>query len=140
MAVFLYRINGGEVFGVSTTTAAYSQLTDPLLTFVDSPSTPDGENLAGPKIFIAPSTVRNATAPEIAIFATARAFDLNVTQKQDAQDAIDVGPVTRKTLKALILVLIEEINTLRSLHSLPDRTLSQAVTAIKSKISNEDVT
>ena len=139
MAAFLFRTNGGEVLGVSTSAATYASL-PPLLAFIDAPTTPDGADLATAKIFISPSTVRNATAPEIANFPVAEAFDLNVTQKQAAEDAVDVNIIQRKTNKALILVLIEEINTLRALHSLADRTLSQAVTAIKGKISNEDVT
>ncbi len=140
MAAFLYRINGGEVLGVSINAAAYASNTDPLLDFVDAPATPDGEALVPSKIFIAPSTVRAATAPEIASFPVAEAFDLNVAQKQEAEDLVDTQVVFRKTFKALALVLLDEINILRMLHSLPDRTLSQAVTAIKGKISNEDVT
>ncbi len=139
MAFFLYRINGGEVKGVSETIDAYENQTDPLRTFVDAPATPDGEDLAIPKIFDTP-VVRNATAGEISNFPVAEAFDLNVTQKQTAEDLVDVQVVFRKTFKGLILVLIEEINTLRALHGLGDRTLSQAVSAIKAKISNEDVT
>jgi hypothetical protein len=140
MSTFLFRINGGEVQGVSVDPNTYSSVTDPLLDFVVNPSTPDGADLGIPKIFISPSTVRDATAPEIANFPVDEAFDLNVTQKQTAEDLIDVQIVFRKSFKALILVLIDEINVLRTLHSLPDRTLSQAVTAIKAKISNEDVT
>jgi len=140
MAAFLYRINGGEVLGVSVTAASYASITDPLLDFVDAPTTPDGEGLVPSKIFIAPSTVRNATAPEIANFTVARDFDLNVTHKQEAEDLVDTQVVFRKTFKALALVLLDEINILRTIHALPDRTLSQAVTAIKGKISNEDVT
>jgi len=140
MAAFLYRINGGEVLGVSTTAATYAVIPDPLLAFVDAPSTPDGEDLAIPKIFITPSTVRNASSPEAINFAVARAFDLNVTHKQEAEDLVDSQVVFRKAFKALALVLIDEINVLRTIHSLPDRTLSQAVTSIKGKISNEDVT
>jgi hypothetical protein len=140
MATFLFRTNGGEVLGVSVVANTYTSLTDPLLDFVVNPATPDGADLATPKIFISPSTVRDATAPEIANFPVARAFDLNVTQKQEAEDLVDVQVVFRKTFKALALVLLDEINILRTLHSLPDRTLAQAVTAIKGKISNEDVT
>jgi hypothetical protein len=140
MAAFLFRINGGEVQGVSVAAGTYASNADPLLDFVDGPATPDGEGLSTPKIFISPSTVRNATAPEIANFAVARDFDFNVTNKQTAEGLVDVQIVFRKTFKALALVLLDEINILRTLHSLPDRTLSQAVTAIKGKISNEDVT
>jgi len=139
MATFLHRINGGEVLGVSTDPNAYAGLGNPLLAVKQSPPIPDGTDLVPAKIWDGIS-IRDATAPEIANFVTATATDTNIEIKQTAQDLVDVEIIWRKTLKALVLTLIEEVNTLRTLHSLPDRTLAQAVASIKSKIANEDVT
>lgn len=76
---------------------------------------------------------------------------------QDAQDAIDreaervqgiantklaakdqiIGFAdTSLFLRAFISILIEEINTLRALHSLPDRTIAQLKTAIGNRIDD----
>jgi len=135
MATFLFRTNGGEVLGVSVDPNTYTSLADPLLDFVVNPPTPDGENLLPPKIWDL-TNVRNATAPEIANFTTARDADQVTSDKREAQDLIDVQTVFRKTNKSLINTLIREVNILRALHSLPDRTLQQAVNAIKSDIDD----
>lgn len=44
-----------------------------------------------------------------------------------------------QALRALVKVLIDEINILRAQHSLPDRTLAQAKTAIQNAIDAGDV-
>ena len=44
-----------------------------------------------------------------------------------------------QALRALVKVLLDEINTLRALHSLGDRTLAQAKTAIQGAIDAGDV-
>lgn len=62
--------------------------------------------------------------------ATAAAL---VTVDRDTEkDVYDV----RRLFRALVESLVDEINTLRALHSLPDRTVAQARTAILSKIDN----
>ena len=137
MATFLFRINGGEVTGASTSAAGFGDITA-FFDTIDNPTLPDGIDLRVPKIKVG-TTVRNATDREITSFRTDVIADRNSEDKQTAQDFIDVEIVWRKTLRALVLVLIEEINALRTLHELPDRTLSQVVKEIKLKISNEDV-
>lgn len=139
MSTFLHRINGGEVLGISSDPNTYAGLRDPLLAIRQSPPIPDGRDLVPAKIWDGFS-VRNATAAEFANFRVAEATDANIEIKQTAQDLVDVDITWRKTLQALVLTLIDEINTLRALHSLPALTLAQAITEIKSKISNEDVT
>jgi len=138
MAIFLFRVNGGEVSGTSVDLNAYVGV-PVLFSTITNPTLPDGADISVPKILDG-TTVRNATAPEIANFAVALAADQNTIDKQIAQDFIDVDPTRRKAFKAVALTLIDEINILRALHSLPDRTLAQAVTTIKAKIANEDVT
>jgi hypothetical protein len=56
-----------------------------------------------------------------------------VTVDRDTEkDVYDV----RRLFRALVESLVDEINTLRALHSLPDRTVAQARTAILNKIDN----
>jgi hypothetical protein len=43
---------------------------------------------------------------------------------------------SRRLFRALVEVLIDEINVLRAIESLPNRTLAQARTAIQAKIDN----
>ena len=138
MAIFLFRVNGGEVSGTSVDPTAYVGVPT-FFSTITNPTLPDGAAISVPNLLDG-TTVRNATAPEIANFAVALAADQNTSDKQIAQDFIDVDPTRRKAFKAVALTLIEEINILRTIHALPDRTLAQAVTSIKSKIANEDVT
>ena len=42
--------------------------------------------------------------------------------------------IERRIIKALALVIMDELNILRALHGLPDRTPGQIKTAIKSKL------
>lgn len=55
-----------------------------------------------------------------------------VIEKDAEKEAYDV----RRLFRALVESLVDEINTLRTLHSLPDRTVAQARTAILNKIDN----
>lgn len=68
-------------------------------------------------------------------------------QDQDALDAIradaaialdgfDSGPLA---LRALAEIIKDELNVLRALHALPDRTLAQLRTSITNKVNSGDV-
>ncbi len=51
----------------------------------------------------------------------------------------DLDKVTydiERTLRAIVELLVDELNVLRALHSLPDRTIAQARSAIRNKIDN----
>ena len=133
MATYRFRKNGGQVLGASVTPDGFGTIA-PEHDIVTDPLTPDGIDLAVPKFFDGVTTVRNATAPEIAAFSTHEASDENLIARSRAKDLVDVGVITRKQQRALIEVLLDEINTLRDLHALAPRTMSQAVSAIKSKI------
>jgi hypothetical protein len=43
---------------------------------------------------------------------------------------------SKRLFRALVEVLLDEINVLRAIESLPDRTIAQARTAIRGKIDN----
>lgn len=62
--------------------------------------------------------------------ATAAAEE--VISRDTEKDVYDV----RRLFRALVESLVDEINTLRALHSLPDRTIDQARSAIRNKIDN----
>lgn len=60
----------------------------------------------------------------------------NIVARNTAKITIDRTNANEVLLRAIVAVLIDELNTLRALHSLPPRTLSQAVTAVKNKIDS----
>jgi hypothetical protein len=132
-----YRKNGGEVDGMADASGYWDGDDPDFFGVLADPSTPDGASLVPQKIWTG-SVVRNATAPEIANFATAEATDDNLIHRKKANDYISVHPTTRKALKSLVKVIIAEINVLRAQHSLADRTLAQALTAIEAEIGGGD--
>lgn len=132
---YLYRINGGQVLGMSINTyedsTYFANLTDPL--------EPDGRNLQPPKIHDA-GTVRNATAPEVAAFATAEAEDQNLMDRETAKTLYTGQSVSRKVLKAFAQILVDYLNVLHSKQKppLPATTLAEFVAAVKGRIDSGD--
>jgi hypothetical protein len=129
---YLYRINGGQVLGMSVNSyedsVYFANATDPLEL--------DGRDLQPPKIYDA-GAVRIATAGEIATFTVAEAEDQNLMDREAAKGIFD-SSVTKKAFLAFLHILMDEINALRQQHSLTDRTVSQAIAAIKSRIDAGD--
>ena len=136
---YLYRINGGEVLGMSVVLEAYTNVDPAYVAVVTDPAEPDGRDLQPLKIFDA-GTIRNATAPEIANFAVAAADDQKLMDRDAAKALCTDAAVMRSVFRALIHVLIDEINILRRKQKPPlaDRTVAQAVAAIKSRIDTGD--
>jgi len=136
---YLYRKNGGQVLGASVDGVdSYAQMDTQFFATVDDPAIPDGGDLIPSKIFDDTDTevaIRNADASELANFDTSEAADDLLIERRSAKDLMDAG-INRKTLRSLVEVIISELNILRALHSLPNRTLAQAVNAIKSKIDS----
>ncbi len=56
-----------------------------------------------------------------------------------AKACIDGQVADRMILRAIVKLMIDEFNTLRALHSLPDRTLAQAKNAIQNTVDAGDV-
>lgn len=131
--IFLYRLNGGAIEGASVDNGAFNAIDTTYFATVTDPATPDGLDLSVLKIWDG-LQVRNATAPEIANFATAKAADDLLIERAKAKDFFVTGSVSRKAMRALIETLIEEINTLRAQHSLAPRTTAQALVTIENKI------
>lgn len=70
------------------------------------------------------------TAEQIATAQTVLDTAPEFTTLVEAQRTIDSYPIH---LRALVLTLIDELNTLRDLHGLAPRTPQQAITAIRNK-------
>jgi hypothetical protein len=67
------------------------------------------------------------------------ALDAIAASKADATVAMDGTENLAFLMRAFADVVKEEINILRALHSLPDRTLAQLRTAIANKVNSGDV-
>jgi hypothetical protein len=94
--------------------------------------------LSIPKIYDT-AQVRNATAQEQATFVTAAATDDNLQQRVSALNLANNNPIQRKILMAIVSVLLDEINTLRTTAGLGTRSMNQAKTAIQNKINSGSV-
>ena len=139
MIWFRYRKSGGYVFAMSGDAASAASWPDDVVFGVlTDPPTLDGVNLGVPKKWDG-TDVRDATQTEIDGFPAQRDADELLIDRDQAAKSYTDDPVLRKALVALVKVLVDEINTLRALHSLPDRTLAQAKTAIQNAITNGDV-
>ena len=160
--IYLYRKNGNKVIGASIDNSTYDSVNSTYYGTIIDPAIPDGGDLSVPKI-VDGSSIRNATAPEIANFAVAEAADANLQNRESAISSIDNNVVQKKVLQAITSVIVDELNTLRQwemsfktevaaatslanlqtrvagLPNLPDRTLAQAVTAVRAKINAGDV-
>lgn len=143
--VVLYRLNGGQALAISSDNATFDTRDTTFYGVVIDPAMPDGENVNG-KIVVG-TTLRNATAGELAAFATAEATDTNLQQRVIAIVELDTDPVRRKVLRGIVSVLIDELNLIRAKVSntanpaqpMPARTLSQARTAIINTINGGTV-
>lgn len=134
---FLYRKSSGQVLGVSSDDS-YGGLDTPFLTAATDPATPDGIDLSVPKIFVSgTNTVRNATSGEIAGFPAAEAADMATEKKSTANTFLDqLEEPIGILVQALALVVLDEVNALRSAAGLPARTVNQLRGSIKAKVQN----
>ena len=64
--------------------------------------------------------------------------DATLTLRKRASDLLDKVNDSEALLRALVLVMVDEINILRAEHSLADRTAAQVRTAIKNKLNSGD--
>jgi len=135
--IFKYNLSSNEVKGVTSDPNTYDNIDTNFQATIVDPATPDGIGTVPTKIKDG-AVVRNATGPEIAGFPALAAADQVLKDRTAAKDFFDLDPVTRKYLKAIVQVTLDEINTLRALHSLADRTPAQAKAAIEGKIDAGD--
>jgi hypothetical protein len=144
----IYRISSGEVINISTEDDPFSPLGDRhgKLAVISNATYPDGTitrlggelRVLGTAKILVGTVIRNATQQEIDGFAIAAADDLNQIEADKAVNLFQDDPRLRRILVAFAAVLVDEINILRSEHSLPDRTLQQLKTAILNRINKDD--
>lgn len=135
---FLYRINGGQVLGASVDAAAYANIDATLFGVLTNPTLLNGADLGVAKIWDG-TRIRNATNPEITAFATAAAQDQIVSDRAIAKAWFQSNPVQRKVLRAIVSVIVDELNILRANDSLAPRTTTQAYTAVLARIDDGTV-
>lgn len=131
---YLYRVNGGEVLGASTSDSW------PASDYFDVYQSDTLYQLSPPK-WCGGETLRDATESEIANFDVAEAEDLEAQQKDEADDILHgtashkdaSGRMDRATVEALRI----EINTLRVLHSLSEYTSAEFKALVESAIDAE---
>lgn len=172
MTTALYRLSGGEVVKISLTNQAFAQRDTNYWGVATDPAFPDGielrENGNGPLRVLGFAKImdggscRNATAPEIATFATAETADENLMDQTGARGLFAVHPRWRKLQIAIIDVNILEFNIQRewnmdlkagvaaatnltefkaAIAALPDqapRTLAAFRAAVLARISEDD--
>ncbi len=130
MAFYLYRINGGEALGMST--SSYGSLPT-YFAEVNNPTEQDGAGLSPKKIYTG-GVLRNATAGEITAFAAAKVADDKAASQLAAKSLLDDGVFSSPVVRGLAELILDEINILRANDGLAARTKTQLINAIKSKI------
>lgn len=149
----LYRKSSNEVIKISTKGQSFSDRDSDVWGVLTDPVLPDGiqvrdisQDIAGPLRQLgfakiakpANNIIRNAIQSEIDTFSSAELNDDNQLDADQAKELIRTHPTFRKIFIAFVDIIKDEINILRTQHSLPTRTLSQLKTQLLSKISKDD--
>lgn len=82
--------------------------------------------------------LREMTTEEKAIVDTEQAAAMEASVKNGAKQLATADDENGRLLRALLDIMLDEINTLRALHSLPARTLSQLKTQLAGRIDSGD--
>jgi hypothetical protein len=137
MATYIYRLNGGQVLGQVYGVDSFAELDRAFYQFVTDPPTPDGVDLSVPKIYDG-VRIRNATAPEQSAFVTAAAVNATALLRSLAVAMLQNDPLLRKVLSAIVDVMVQQINVLRTqpTTTFAAITKQQAKTAIINAIND----
>jgi hypothetical protein len=147
MTTALYRISSNEVMKISITDHDFAGSLDAYRGVVSNATYPDGTETRDPSgnkrvlgyaKILNGTVVQNATQNEIDTFAVAEIDDYKQGQTAKSKAAFDSDPMLRRQLMALVRMIVSELNILRDLHSLPDRTAAQAKTKFKSMFNKDD--
>jgi hypothetical protein len=134
MYYYRYRKNGGKVEGISLDDI----WTDS--TYIGVFST-DIEYPLEPPLWCDGSTIRTATVQEISDFLVKEQEDLSLQHRSSAKDVVDGVSDYKSSLprvvRALVSLMLQEINVLRTQASFPEYTWEQMKTALKNKIDEE---
>ncbi len=141
--IALYRKNGGEVLGISVDSNAYIGIDPTYFGSIVDPTVLNGADLITPKHYDGVTTIRNATANEITTSAAATLTDINLQQRDLAIFRLQTDPVLRKVLRAIVSIMVTQLNLIRShvdstaspASPLSQITQNQAVTAIVNAIN-----
>lgn len=98
---------------------------------------PDGIDIgnANPKVYDSGAgTIRNATQLEIDEIPVAEAIDKNLQERASAKALLTNS--NAKLWRALLELILSEINILRAEHSLAPRTKAQLITALENEIDS----
>lgn len=86
-------------------------------------------DISGDAVSLANGGERNSRDAEIAAAQVTASKEFEKSRLDDIQG--------ERVLRGIVKVLVDELNILRSQHSLPDRTLAQARTAILNEIDGD---
>jgi len=126
MTTVLYRISSGEVIGISPKNKLWEEVNQNQFAVLTNPTFLDGEQNHNPdnpkrreygyqKIAVPDfQEVRNATETEIKIFVNAETIDIDVMDKVFARVFMNDHPRFKKLMKAVVVILVEELNQIRT--------------------------
>ncbi len=134
---FLYKKTSNQAVKLSSDPNAFDNFDPVFFDTITDPTLPNGADLAIPKIKQG-TTIQNATGTEILGFPVHDAADQVLMDRTSAINSYDLDPITKKVLKAIVQLMLDEINTLRAQHSLGERTPAQAKAAIEGMINAGD--
>ncbi len=144
MASVLYRLRGGEVLKISLTDQPFDDRDTAFWGVLTDPPRPDGDAVrdgAGPlRVLGLAKTwdgidVRNATQAEIDQMPVDEEADEDEQNTARGVLLSEIDPIFKRPLKALALIMKDEINILRIREGLAPRTDAQALTAFRNKIN-----
>lgn len=133
---YLYRVSSGEVGPISSSESlpgGWDALPTSLAVVTD-PTVADGAQR--PLIYDG-TRVRSATQQEADGFAAAVLADEAAARKAAAKAALTADNLHGRILRAVLRVMLDEVNTLRTRAGVATRTEQQVATAILSKMEEE---
>ncbi len=147
----LHRTTSGEVLKISPKGQLFADADPAYWSVLTDPPFPDGtanRDTIGPDLgplrqlgfqkHFDGGDVRNATQPEIDGYQAFQDTDESLADKLEAQKFFDTHPRFRKAFKAMAVLMMDEVNILRALHALPDRTKTQVLSALTNKLDAND--
>jgi len=120
---YLYRLRSGEILGQSIDPAVWSGVDAQFFAVLESPAEDPALDRTQPMIWDG-TTVRNATASEVAAFPTAAQSDDNLAAREEVA-ALFLGEKSSlgKMFRLITLVAMDEINVLRQQMGLTPLTI-----------------
>lgn len=149
MTTVLYRIKSGEVIGISRKNKLWEEVNQSQFAVLTNPNFLDGDMNFNPeepkkrepgfqKIAVPDfNEVRNATETEIMTFVHAEEIDVDMMDKVFARVFMNDHPRFKKLMKAVVVVLVEELNNVRSQAGLSKLDPYEVRKRIKERIKSD---